>query len=551
MEFNSDQEAIRLIREQDVCLCCLTSDVKFVSLSTCKHTSFFEYFFKFKFQYENAVICYVCHHHVTKFELFKEQVEESLGILWNAQTQPALLTKKFLNLDRSKTKQTTYTNNIDVKIETLVEHTEINLSDSNTEQAGYEILTEVKVENESLDLETDLPLSQIRKEIKKVKKKKKKPSKKVSTQKSTNIECKTKLSEKYEGKIAIVTLSTEEMMLERERDAMKESYLKLPYKCENCITGFDHELTLKEHVEKRHGEKKGSFVCEICKSVLSTVTSYREHSKRHFRRYECQECGKRNNNVYSVVKHYNEQHGTIETNYTCQECGFTTDSHRGYRYHRDKHKQKAACAICGSTFVGRAGLKVHMYTVHKHSSRVYSCATCPKVYNTKSGLAAHTATHSTTNAAFCVQCGTHFRTEQGLAHHLKTHSAHICDDDKRFTCDECGSKFLTKTALQEHIDFVHLKNIKHECAKCPKVFKNGSALRRHENFVHKKLRPPRNKICDHCGRGFTTLSILQSHIRTHTGERPLQCPNCPASFAHSAALYTHNKLLHNSARNQN
>jgi hypothetical protein len=39
----------------------------------------------------------------------------------------------------------------------------------------------------------------------------------------------------------------------------------------------------------------------------------------------------------------------------------------------------------------------------------------------------------------------------------------------RFVCDECGVRFLSKSSLQQHIDYVHLKTNKYQCAKCQKV----------------------------------------------------------------------------------
>ncbi|XP_028179177.1 zinc finger protein 846-like isoform X1 [Ostrinia furnacalis] len=551
-ELISEQDNFKTVKESEICVCCLSKNVGFVSLTTCKHYSLFESLINFEFQYDNLVICRRCHHFLNKIDLFKEQVEECLEIVLKSQQLPlAAPSKRFQNFICSRTEQyTTFNDNIIVKIEPLIDH---NQTLEVHQPLQYDLNTDVKIENDSSDLEVDVPLSEIRKdEEKRTKKKKRKKVPEVAVPKKSNTEIKN-LGDKYDGKIAIVNLDREEVMLEREREARKESYLKLPFKCEDCITGFDHEINLNEHMEKRHGKKKGGYVCDICKSNLSTLPSYKEHLKRHSRRYECLDCGKRYNNVYSVVKHYNDTHGgVIETTYTCHECGFTTESHRGFRYHRDKHKQKVSCNICGSTFVAPAGLKVHMYTVHKQSSRVYSCEICNKVYNAKSGLVGHmTAVHSTSYSAYCTKCCKYFRTDQGLAHHLKTHSAHISDKDKRFKCSECDAKFLNKSTLQEHTDFVHLKNMKHECSDCQKVFKNASALKRHCDFVHKKIRPPRNHICDHCGRGFFTLAILQAHIRTHTGERPLQCPKCPATFAHSAALYTHNKLLHSGAKAQN
>ncbi|XP_026325539.1 zinc finger protein 234-like [Hyposmocoma kahamanoa] len=353
-------------------------------------------------------------------------------------------------------------------------------------------------------------------------------------------------------KITVITLTSTELSAEREADRQKESYLKLPFKCEHCIVGFDHELTVKDHMEKRHTKKKGSFSCSVCQSVLNTDSSFREHCKRHYRRYECSACGKRNNTVHAVIKHYNDQHGgDIQVQFTCQDCGFVAKSDRAYRYHREKHRhqQKLQCSECGNTYVNKTALRVHMLTVHQQSGRTYACALCGKTYSAKSGLLAHTVSaHEPPSGAYCAQCHTHFRTMTNLRTHLKTHSNHIQDHDKRFQCNTCQARFVRKTSLREHIDFIHLNKSEHECSECRKVFKNGASLRKHCTYVHEKKRPPRNKICDHCGRGFTTLAILRSHVRTHTGERPLKCAHCPATFAHSAALYTHNKLLHNGGK---
>ncbi|KAF9816271.1 hypothetical protein SFRURICE_003822 [Spodoptera frugiperda] len=292
----------------------------------------------------------------------------------------------------------------------------------------------------------------------------------------------TKKDTIYEGQIQTVYLTEEDLRIEREKMLADEKYLKLPYKCELCID-------------------VDGFECNVCKSTLSTKVSFKEHVQRHFRR-----------------------------------------TRRAYRYHLDKHKVKPSCKICGNQFVNSNGLKVHI-TVHEQSSRKYKCEECNKQYRARSGLEAHRkSVHATSdNRAFCVPCKTYFKNRNTLNHHMRTHSKHIDENDKRLICNECGAKFLTKGSLQVHINWEHLK-IAHKCTQCSKVFKNNYTLSRHVMYVHDKQRPPKNKICDYCGRGFTTVTILRSHIRTHTGERPLQCRHCTATFAHPAALYTHKKL---------
>ncbi|CAH2083743.1 unnamed protein product [Euphydryas editha] len=332
----------------------------------------------------------------------------------------------------------------------------------------------------------------------------KKEKKKVS-------EAKTKLEKEYKGKIRLVTFTMEEMLEERRAEALKKNYLKFPYRCEYCITGFDHELALKSHMKARHDKKSNGIECKICNSILGTKISFNRHHKRHFRRYECIECGRRNNYLFSAVKHYNEKHGRIKTVFTCELCDFSTESHRVYEYHRNKHRmKKVECQVCGNKFVTKNGLNTHMFTVHGQSRRVYSCEECGKQYRAKSGLWAHAAAHAP-SPAYCAECDAHFTSQLRLKSHLKRHSKH---NERRFACNECDAIFKVKKSLQDHIELMHLNNTKHACNKCNKAFINSSSLKTHREVVHEKKRPPRNIICDHCGIGFTvSLQKLNNELK--------------------------------------
>eukprot|EP00079_Xenopus_tropicalis_P031920 XP_017945691.1 PREDICTED: transcription factor HIVEP2 [Xenopus tropicalis] len=48
-------------------------------------------------------------------------------------------------------------------------------------------------------------------------------------------------------------------------------------------------------------------------------------------------------------------------------------------------------------------------------------------------------------------------------------------------------------------------------------------------------------ICPHCGRDCLKPSVLEKHIRSHTGERPFPCTTCGISFKTQSNLYKHRK----------
>lgn len=57
----------------------------------------------------------------------------------------------------------------------------------------------------------------------------------------------------------------------------------------------------------------------------------------------------------------------------------------------------------------------------------------------------------------------------------------------------------------------------------------------------KKPQKPGKYECTYCGRLCAKPSVLQKHIRSHTGERPYPCPPCGFSFKTKSNLYKHRK----------
>ncbi|ELK04354.1 Zinc finger protein 831 [Pteropus alecto] len=56
-----------------------------------------------------------------------------------------------------------------------------------------------------------------------------------------------------------------------------------------------------------------------------------------------------------------------------------------------------------------------------------------------------------------------------------------------------------------------------------------------------KVRNAGKYLCPHCGRDCLKPSVLEKHIRSHTGERPFPCTTCGIAFKTQSNLYKHRR----------
>lgn len=52
------------------------------------------------------------------------------------------------------------------------------------------------------------------------------------------------------------------------------------------------------------------------------------------------------------------------------------------------------------------------------------------------------------------------------------------------------------------------------------------------------------KQCPLCNKLVPSKSVLDRHMRTHTGEKPFKCHLCPDQFSVSSNLYRHVRTRH-------
>ena len=111
----------------------------------------------------------------------------------------------------------------------------------------------------------------------------------------------------------------------------------------------------------------------------------------------------------------------------------------------------------------------------------------------------------------------------------------------KFRCEYCIQVFDRKFNLELHRR-THTGDKPFHCVECPKAFASSSNLYRHVRTVHAAENETQSYTCDDCGATFTQSAALKRHVSTiHHGERKYVCTDCGKSFKQAHHLAQHEK----------
>lgn len=271
------------------------------------------------------------------------------------------------------------------------------------------------------------------------------------------------------------------------------------YECEFCSQKFKQKFNLSRHMQIHRKD----YLCN--NKIQATKLSHQESQNDHkdgSKNVLCFICNEKFGSKIEKFHHINEIHEK-EKVHSCSICKFISSSARYLDNHVKSHKVKKdfLCEKCSKSFFKLQHLREHINLVHLSNKESYAYA--------------------------CSLCDKKFKCAQNLRRHSEIHL-----NKKNFSCDKCQSSFSRKESLEVHIFRAHGSETKSPlCEFCKNVFPNMSKLRKHqekynskcmEKFKTRTLEKNVEYVCSFCKRVYKDKTHYNSHVYTHTGQRPFK-----------------------------
>nr|XP_012226934.1 PREDICTED: zinc finger protein 678-like [Linepithema humile]XP_012226935.1 PREDICTED: zinc finger protein 678-like [Linepithema humile] len=342
-------------------------------------------------------------------------------------------------------------------------------------------------------------------------------------------------------------------------------------KCKYCQKQYMKLWHLKNHMRTHKAEQSGAFRCKLCNKSFSVSRLRTKHMKQSHGQGKIadKEEEKSIRNTRSNAEAVNEKrseatheasepepanddfNASLDAKDSCGSKTAKNSNQNGKRRSESrvsKIQSALQCKYCKQKFNFPSVLERHM---RSHTNeRPYVCDVCNKSFKQLGHLSQHSLTHHDYRSFQCRVCGVKFESLDSLKQHAHSHkgdatattTTKMRDVYRLFECDNCKKVFTTKSVLERHI-FTHTQERQYDCKVCGKRFKQAGHVKSHM-LVHTG---ERRFQCTLCSKRFSLSNSLKKHMYVHNGEKPYQCDVCGARFLEKRNLNGH-LLTHTNER---
>ena len=237
-----------------------------------------------------------------------------------------------------------------------------------------------------------------------------------------------------------------------------------------------------------------------------------------------------------------KQHGKRRKSHQCPHCPFIAKRSQILKKHIIRTHSREKPYSCEG-FTRSGGISTHMRTKHStDQAKSHQCPHCPYLAKQSHHLKYHIRTHTGEKPYSCEECDQSFTQSANLSRHMRT--KHSTDQAKVHQCPHCPySTKHSDTVLQCHIR-THTGERPYSCEECGQSFIQSSHLSTHMRTKHSTDQAKVHQ-CPHCPYSTKhSATVLRRHIRTHTGEKPFSCDNCGQCFTLRSSCNIHKQKKH-------